>query len=83
METAGACFERCPGQAPAEMLALGQLEASAFILSHKAQSSRVFSEFERAGGVGANTGENRGVVGHCFGEIAPRPWFRHECRICR
>jgi hypothetical protein len=29
METAGACFERCLGQAPAEVLMLGQLEASA------------------------------------------------------
>jgi hypothetical protein len=28
METAGACFERCPGQAPAEVLMLEQLEAS-------------------------------------------------------
>ena len=32
METAGACFERCPGQAPAEVLMLGQLEASAKII---------------------------------------------------
>jgi DNA polymerase-3 subunit epsilon len=29
METAGACFERCLSQAPAEVLMLGQLEASA------------------------------------------------------
>jgi len=32
METAGACFERCPGQAPAEVLMLGQLEASARVI---------------------------------------------------
>jgi hypothetical protein len=29
METAGACFERCLGQAPAEVLMLRQLEAAA------------------------------------------------------
>ncbi len=28
METAGACFERCLGQAPAEVLMLRQLEAA-------------------------------------------------------
>jgi hypothetical protein len=38
METAGACFERCLGQAPAEVLMLGQLEASA--KSIVAQSER-------------------------------------------
>jgi hypothetical protein len=32
METAGACFERCPGQAPAGVLMLGQLEASAGLI---------------------------------------------------
>ena len=32
METAGACFERCLGQAPAEVLMLGQLEATAMCI---------------------------------------------------
>ena len=37
METAGAYFERCLGQAPAEVLMLGQLEASAqFIVAQSA-----------------------------------------------
>ncbi|MDI9234891.1 hypothetical protein [Limnohabitans lacus] len=35
METAGACFERCLGQAPAEVLMLRQLEAATRSLSHK------------------------------------------------
>jgi len=35
METAGACFERCLGQAPAEVLMLRQLEAATCPLSHK------------------------------------------------
>lgn len=42
METAGACFERCLGQAPAEVLMLKQLEATASALSHKAVDGRVF-----------------------------------------
>ncbi|PVE06334.1 hypothetical protein B472_12435 [Limnohabitans sp. Rim28] len=38
METAGACFERCPGQAPAEVLMLEQLEAStSWIVSQSQQ----------------------------------------------
>jgi hypothetical protein len=37
METAGAYFERCLGQAPAEVLMLGQLEALArFIVAQSA-----------------------------------------------
>jgi hypothetical protein len=39
METAGACFERCLGQAPAEVLMLRQLEAATVhIVARKAQS---------------------------------------------
>jgi len=38
METAGACFERCLGQAPAEVLILGQLEASASCIVAQSQS---------------------------------------------
>ena len=32
METAGACFERCPGQAPAGVLMLWQLEAATEVI---------------------------------------------------
>jgi hypothetical protein len=40
METAGACFERCPGQAPAEVLMLRQLEvAAAWIVAQSAITS--------------------------------------------
>ncbi len=44
METAGACFERCLGQAPAEVLMLGQLEASArCIVAQSGKSPAVVS----------------------------------------
>jgi hypothetical protein len=40
METAGACFERCPGQAPAEVLMLQQLEvATNWIVAQSARTS--------------------------------------------
>ncbi len=42
METAGACFERCLGQAPAEVLMLGQLEASARCIVAQSESGAFY-----------------------------------------
>jgi hypothetical protein len=38
METAGACFERCLGQAPAEVLMLWQLEAATGVIVAQSQA---------------------------------------------
>jgi hypothetical protein len=38
METAGACFERCLGQAPAEVLMLRQLAATTKLIVAQTQS---------------------------------------------
>jgi len=40
METAGACFERCLGQAPAEVLMLRQLEATAVCIVARNERQR-------------------------------------------
>jgi hypothetical protein len=40
METAGACFERCLGQAPAEVLMLRQLEAATRVIVSQVEHRR-------------------------------------------
>ena len=50
METAGACFERCLGQAPAEVLMLGQLEASARCIVAQSRKSPADDSFSSGHG---------------------------------
>jgi hypothetical protein len=45
METAGACFERCLGQAPAEVLMLRQLEAATGWIVAQSQMGPWFGQF--------------------------------------
>lgn len=60
METAGACFERCLGQAPAEVLMLGQLEASARCIV--AQSKKRQGMSPTGQGMGSNPNAIQGMA---------------------
>jgi tripartite-type tricarboxylate transporter receptor subunit TctC len=58
METAGACFERCPGQAPAEVLTLRQLEAATGWIVAQSRKSQHMSP------TGQGMGSNPNAIGH-------------------